>query len=110
MKEIKAIVKYFKANDILSQLLESGYPNITISLAEGTGRFKDIDSSISTRFSVTDSKVAVIEIVCNDNEVENIVSIISLKGRTGNPGDGIITVSEVAKVYRVKTGQENGED
>lgn len=54
--------------------------------------------------------MAKIEIVCNDSEVENIVNIISTKGRTGNPGDGIIYVSEVEKVYKVRTGLENGED
>jgi len=110
MKEIKAFVKPFKVNDILNQLLLAGFPNITVSIAEGTGHFNNEDSSISTHFSITDSKVAKIEIVCNENDVEKIVGIISLKGRTGNPGDGIICVSEVEKVYKVKTGLENGED
>ena len=40
MKEIKAFVKPFKVNDILNQLLQAGYPNITVSMAEGTGSFK----------------------------------------------------------------------
>jgi nitrogen regulatory protein P-II 1 len=110
MKEIKAFVKPFKVNDILNQLLQAGYPNITVSMSEGTGNFKSDESTLSTYFSITDSKVAKIEIVCNDSEVENIVSIISTKGRTGNPGDGIIYVTEVEKVYKVKTGLENGED
>ncbi len=110
MKEIKAFVKPFKVNDILNQLLQAGYPNITASMAEGTGSLKNEESNLSAHFSITDSKVAKIEIVCNDSEVENIVSIISTKGRTGNPGDGIIYVSEVEKVYKVKTGVENAED
>lgn len=110
MKEIKAFVKPFKVNDILNQLLEAGYPNITVSIAEGTGNFKSDESSLSTHFSITDSKVAKIEIVCGDLDVEKIVSIISSKGRTGNPGDGIIYVSEVEKVYKVSTGLENGID
>jgi len=110
MKEIKAFVKPFKVNDILNQLLLAGFPNITVSMAEGTGHFNSEESSISTHFSITDSKVSKIEIVCSDNDVAQIVGIISLKGRTGNSGDGIIYVSEIEKVYKVKTGQENGED
>ena len=110
MKEVKAIVKPFKVNDILNQLLVAGYPNLTVSLAEGTGNFKSDELTISTHFSITDSKVAKIEIVCNDSDVEKIVDIISSKGRTGNPGDGIIYVSEVEKAYKVKTGLENGVD
>lgn len=110
MKEIKAFVKPFKVNDILNQLLQAGYPNITASMAEGTGNFASEETTLSTHFSITDSKVAKIEIVCNDSEVENIVSIISTKGRTGNPGDGIIYVSEIQNVYKVRTGLESKED
>jgi nitrogen regulatory protein P-II 1 len=107
MKEIKAFVKPFKVNDILNQLLEAGHPNLTVSMAEGTGNFKGDESTISTHFSITDSKVAKIEIVCNDSDVNKIIEIISLKGRTGNPGDGIVYVTDVEKVYKVNTGIEN---
>lgn len=110
MKEIKAFVKPFKVNDILNQLKLDGFPNITVSMAEGTGNFEGDESSISTYFSITDSKVVQIEIVCNDSDVEKIVSIISNKGRTGNHGDGIIYVSEIQKVYKVKTGLESTVD
>ena len=109
MKEIKAFVKPFKVNDILNQLLMAGYPNITVSLAEGTGKFKSNESTLSTYFSITDSKVAKIEIVCNDIDVDQIVNLISIKGRTGNPGDGLIYVSDIQKVIRVRTGLETEE-
>jgi len=79
-------------------------------MAEGTGNFKSEELSLSTYFSITDSKVAKIEIVCDDLDVEKIVSIISSKRRTGNPGDDIIYVSEVEKVYKVNIGLENGVD
>lgn len=109
MKEIKAFVKPFKVNDILNNLLQAGYPNITASMAEGTGSFKSEELSLSTLFSITDSKVAKIEIVCNDKDVEQIINIISLKGRTGNSGDGLIYVSDIQKVIRVRTGLETEE-
>jgi nitrogen regulatory protein P-II 1 len=107
MKEIKAFVKPFKVNGILEQLMIVGYPNITVSMAEGTGYYKSDELSLSTNFSITNSKVAKIEIICNDNDVEKIVSIISSNGRTGNPGDGIIYVSAVDKAVRVRTGKED---
>lgn len=109
MKEVKAIVKKFKVNDILTHLLNAGFPNITVATAEGTGSFKDIDPSLSTHFSITDSEVAVICIICENSDVENIVNIISRYGRTGNPGDGLIYVTPVEKTFRVKTGLENEE-
>ena len=106
MKEVKAFVKPFKVNDILNSLLLAGYPNLTVSLAEGTGTYISEDAEYSTHFSITNSKVAKIEIVCNDKEVNKIVEIISHTGRTGNPGDGIIYVSEVEKVFKVKNGDD----
>lgn len=109
MKEIKAFVKPFKVNDILNLLLQAGFPNTTVSLAEGTGKFKSDESTLSTHFSITDSKVAKIEIVCNDRDVDQIINIISIRGRTGNPGDGLIYVSDIQKVIRVRTGLETEE-
>ena len=109
MKEIKAFVKPFKVNEIVHQLMDFGYPNITISMAEGTGNFKSDDPSISTHFSISNSPVAKLEIVSKIEDVDKIISIISEYGRTGNSGDGLIYISDVYKVYRVKTGLENGE-
>jgi len=107
MKEIKAIVKPFKVNDILNQLLEAGYPNMTVTLAEGTGSFKSDETSFSTNFSITNSRVAKIVIVCDDSEVDKIVGIISSVAHTGNPGDGIIYVTQVEKTLSIKTGMVN---
>jgi len=104
MKEIKAFVKPFRVNDIVHRLIDSGFPNITISMAEGTGNFHNDDPNISTFFSISESQVAKIEIVCKKNDMDKIVAIISEHGRTGNPGDGIIYVSNVDKAFKVKTG------
>lgn len=110
MKEFKvitAIVKPFKVDRILDKLIEAGYPNITVSLAEGTGTYSDDtveDPFVSTCFSLTNVEVAKIEIICNDSDVAKIIEIISSNGRTGNAGDGIIYVLDVTNAFRVKTG------
>lgn len=104
MKEIKAFVKPFKVNDIVHQLIDAGFPNITISMAEGTGNFQGEDPGISTHFSISDSPIAKLELVCKDLDEAKIVAIISEHGKTGNSGDGLIYVSNVEQVYRVKTG------
>lgn len=75
MKEIKAFVKPFKVNDIVHHLLEARFPNLTVLMAEGTGTLENSDPSVSTHFSITDSQVAKIEIVCNKNDVDKIVAI-----------------------------------
>ncbi len=104
MKEIKALVKPFRVENIIEALLNAGYPNLTVTLSEGTANQKDTQTNMQTYFSITTNKVAKIVIVCNDDDVEKIVKIISANGKTGNPGDGIIYVTHVENVYSVKTG------
>lgn len=109
MKEIKAFIRPNKVNKIVHQLKDAGYENITISIAEGTGKFQDDKAFISQKFSITDSEIAKLEMVVKKKDVESVISIISEYGKTIYPGDGIIYVSNVEKAYRVKTGRKNGD-
>lgn len=108
MKEIKAFVRPNKVNEIVHHLKDNDFENITLSSAEGTGKLQDENAFVSQKFSVTDSPMAKIVMVIEKAKVNTVVSIISEYGKTLNPGDGIIYVSNVEKVYRVKTGLENG--
>ncbi len=108
MKEIKAFIRPEKVNNIIEQLKAEGFENITISEAEGTGKFQSENAFVSQKFSITDSKIAKLELVTEDKNVDKIIEIISKYGKTINPGDGLIYVACVDKAYRVKTGKENG--
>lgn len=110
MKEIKAFVRPNKVNEIVHHLIDNDFENITLSSAEGTGKLQDKNAFVSQKFSVTDSPMAKIVMVIEKAKVNTVVSIISEYGKTLNPGDGIIYVSNVEKAYRVKTGLENGEE
>lgn len=109
MKEIKAFIRPNKVNKIVHKLKDAGYENITISVAEGTGKFQDDKAFISQKFSITDSEIAKLEMVVKKKDVDSVISIISEYGKTIYPGDGIIYVSNVEKAYRVKTGRQNGD-
>lgn len=97
-------------NEIVHHLIDNDFENITLSSAEGTGKLQDENAFVSQKFSVTDSPMAKIVMVIEKAKVNTVVSIISEYGKTLNPGDGIIYVSNVEKAYRVKTGLENGEE
>ena len=107
MKEIKAFIRPNKVNVIINKLKENGYENITVSLAEGTGRFQDKEAFVSQKFSITNSEIAKLEIVTEDEDANDICNIICELGCTLNPGDGLIYVSNIEKTIRVKTGLEN---
>jgi nitrogen regulatory protein P-II 1 len=108
MKEIKAFIRPNKVDDIVHHLKDAGFENMTISSAEGTGKLQDETAFVSQKFSITDSEVAKLELVINKNDVAKVVQIISEQGKTLNPGDGIIYVSDVSQIYRVKDGLKNG--
>ena len=108
MKEIKAFVRPNKVNAIVHHLKDAGFENLTISIAEGTGKFQDENAFVSQKFSVTNSEVSKLEIVANDTAVDTISGIICKYGCTLNPGDGIIYISDVQRAIRVKDGSVNG--
>jgi nitrogen regulatory protein P-II 1 len=110
MKEIKAFVRPNKVNKIVHELKNNGFENATISSAEGVGKFQDENAFVSQKFSVTDSPVAKIEMVVFKEDVNTIIKIISEVGKTLNPGDGLIYVSDVEKAFRVKTGRDIKQD
>jgi nitrogen regulatory protein PII len=47
-----------------------------------------------------------VEIICPDDQVAHIVSTIARHAHTGNPGDGIISVSTLTGVVRIRTEEE----
>ena len=51
----------------------------------------------------------VLLILCSDRLAPQIIETIRRSAHTGLPGDGLIAVSEVAQVIRIRTG-EHGED
>jgi len=105
MKEIKAFIKPNRATQVVKALREHGFDCITLSKAEGTGSFKRPDAFSSLEFKITDSPVVKLEMVCNDEKVEQIISIISEQGRSTERGDGLIYISPVEQAIRVKTGE-----
>jgi nitrogen regulatory protein P-II 1 len=104
MKEIKAFIKPNRLKQVVNGLKENGFDSITLSKAEGTGSHRSPDAFPSLDFKITDSPIVKLELVCNDEKVAQIVSIISEKGRSLEPGDGLIYVSHVEGAYKVKTG------
>ncbi len=106
MKEIKAFLKPGRAKLVVDALKEGGFDCITLSKAEGTGSFKSPDAFPSLDFKITDSPIVKLELVCNDDNVNQIIDIISSNGRTTERGDGLIYVSKVETAYRIKSGEQ----
>ena len=105
MKEIKAFVKPKRVQKVIEALSESGFKSMTISQGEGTGAFKAKGASPSLDFRITDSPVVKLELVCQNEEAQKAIDIIVENGKTMNPVDGIIYVSDIEDAFQIKTGK-----
>ena len=107
MKLIKAYIRYRKIEEVYNALKREGYCCMTFVECEGTGQYSDRETDhISAKYSFTDAyRVIKIEIVALDEHIKEIVNIIKKNGRTGYRGDGIIIISPVDEVYRVRTDE-----
>jgi len=104
MKEIKAFVKPNRIQKIIEALTDNGFKSMTLSQGEGTGAFKSKGARPSLDFQITDSPVIKIELVCQNEESQTVIEIISANGKTDEPADGIIYVSNIEDAFQIKTG------
>jgi nitrogen regulatory protein P-II 1 len=105
MKEIKAFIKPKRVQKVIEALSESGFKSMTLSQGEGTGAFKAKGASPSLDFRITDSPVVKLELVCQNEQARKAIEIIVENGKTPDPGDGIIYVSDIEDAYKIKTGE-----
>ncbi len=110
MKEIKAIIRQFKLDDVITELHKiDGLPGITISETKGfgKGKGKNAETTISEGLHLLVPKIKI-EIVVNNDLVDEIVNTIQRVAHTGNPGDGKIFVTNIENVVKIRTN-ERGE-
>src|SRR5690349_25165405 len=110
MKKIEAFVRHESFEPIRNDLLNLGFPSLTISEVKGSGRQKGITERYRgaelTNYLRPKLKI---ECVVADRDVDTIVDTILRHARTGNIGDGKLFVLPVEQAYRIRTG-EGGED
>ena len=110
MKKIEAIIKPFKLDDVRESLSEIGITGMTATEVKGFGRQKGHTELYRGAEYVVDFLPKVrIEIVINDDQLERCRAVITKAARTGKIGDGKIFVSNVEKVIRIRTGEEDSD-
>ena len=109
MKLIKAYIRHIKTEAVHEALKENGFCCMTFVECEGTGQYSDREKDhISDKYPFANAyRVVKLEIVSSEEHVNEILDIIKANGRTGYRGDGIIIVSPVDEVYKVRT-EERG--
>lgn len=109
MKLIKAYIRHRKTEEVYTALEKEGFCCMTFVECEGTGRYSDHEKEhISDKYPYADAyKVVKLEILVEKERVDHLVELIRKNARTGYRGDGMILVSPVEEVFKVRT-DENG--
>ena len=104
MKEIKAVIqpaRLARVREAFRRLPD--FPGMTVSRAEGSGYHPDKPMPAGVKSELTDySQKVRIEIVAPDEMVERLVSIILDTCHTGLAGDGVVWVTAVESLHRIR--------
>lgn len=110
MKRIEAVIKPFKLDEVREALSEVGVAGMTVTEVKGFGRQKGHTELYRGAEYVVDFLPKVrIDVVVADEQVDLCIEAITKAARTGNIGDGKVFVSDVLKVVRIRTGEEDAE-
>jgi nitrogen regulatory protein P-II 1 len=109
MKKIEAIIKPFKLDEVKDALNAIGIQGMTVTEVKGFGRQKGhVELYRGAEYDISFIPKVKIELVVADKSVDQVVSTILEKAKTGKIGDGKIFVYSVDEAIRIRTG-ERGE-
>jgi len=101
MKQITAVIKPFKLEEVREALAEVGVTGLTVTEVKGFGRQKGHTELYRGAEYVVDFLPKVkVEVVVKGDDVERCID-----AKTGKIGDGKIFVTPVEQVVRIRTGE-----
>jgi len=110
MKKIEAVIKPFKLDDVREALSEVGITGMTVIEAKGFGRQKGHTELYRGAEYVVDFLPKIkIELVVAESQLDQCIEAITEVARTGKIGDGKIFVSDVQRIIRIRTGEEDND-
>lgn len=106
IKQITAIIKPFKLDEVREALSELGVSGLTVTEVRGFGRQKGHTELYRGAEYVVDFLPKIrIDIVVSAEQVDSVIEQIVQAARTGKIGDGKIFVTPVEQVLRIRTGE-----
>jgi nitrogen regulatory protein P-II 1 len=110
MKLVTAIIKPFKLDDVKTALQDFGVDGMTVSEASGYGRQRGhTEVYRGAEYTVDLVPKVRLEVIVEDHDVEDVVTLMITSAQTGRIGDGKVWVVPVEALARVRTG-ERGPD
>ena len=110
MKQITAIIKPFKLEEVREALADVGVSGLTVTEVKGFGRQKGHTELYRGAEYVVDFLPKVkIEAAIKSELLDQVIEAIEKSANTGKIGDGKIFVFELEQVIRIRTGETGGD-
>ena len=110
MKQITAIIKPFKLEEVREALADVGVSGLTVTEVKGFGRQKGHTELYRGAEYVVDFLPKVkIDVAIADDQLDRVIEAITKAANTGKIGDGKIFVVNLEQAIRIRTG-ETGTD
>ena len=107
---ITAVVKPHKLEDVKDALKGAGISGMTVTEVTGFGRQGGhTETYRGSEYSIDFVPKVRIEVLCDDADVDPLITVIEDAARTGQIGDGKVWAVAVDRVSRIRT-QERGSD
>jgi nitrogen regulatory protein P-II 1 len=108
MKQITAIIKPFKLEEVRDALALCGVTGLTVTEVKGFGRQKGHTEVYRGAEYVVDFLPKMkVEVVVKTGDLERCLEAIIKVANTGKIGDGKIFVTNVERVIRIRTGEQD---
>ena len=107
MKKVEAFIRHEAFEPIRMELLDAGFPSLTVTEVKGSGRQKAITEHYrGSELAVHLRPKLKLEIVVEEKDLGVIKESILRHARTGAVGDGKLFVLPVEEAVRIRTGEE----
>jgi nitrogen regulatory protein P-II 1 len=110
MKQITAVIKPFKLDDVKAALEVLGIQGLTVSEVQGFGRQRGhTEVYRGAEYTVDLVPKVRLDVLVDTPDVDKVVDAIVESARTGKIGDGKVWVTPIETLVRVRTGERDAD-
>ena len=110
MKQVTAIIKPHKLEDVREALSRVGVKGITVSEVKGFGRQKGhTELYRGAEYNVEFQPKVKLDIAVDADQLDQLIEAIIKGARTDKIGDGKIFVTNLEEAIRIRTGETGNE-
>ncbi len=108
MKLISSMVRPEKLDDVKKALTQLRVHGLTVAeVRDHSPQRHETKMWLGREYNLGWSPKVAIDVVVHDDEVDDVVSAIIRTARTGQAGDGFVSVLPVEHRYNIRNGERN---